>query len=498
MRRIALLFSILTSSYTSLAQIDPSDGCTGVPALTVNTSCTPNTYTLPGTYSNGGLVTATCAANQNRDDGWYSFVATATDITIEEVSTPTRHLISVWTACAGGAELGCDQSNSGITNTINLTGLTIGTTYYIQVQRRSGNGAASMGGTICVYETPYVPPVAEDCEGGTTVCASTSFTGNSNGAGNVNDLNAGNDGCLNGENESSWYYFSPATSGTFELTIETAVDYDFAIWGPFGSVTCPPSSAPIRCSYSGAGGDTGLQIGAGDNTEGAGGDGWVNAINGTAGDVYLLVIDNYTSDGSAFNLTWNLGSGASLDCSPLPIELASITISENADYNVINWQTLSESNSSHFEIERSLNGIDYDKIGQVGAAGSSTQTINYSFKDEETWFNVAYYRIKMVDQDQSFEYSPVISLTRFSNDINIFPNPSEGDILINFGTTHIGTFNIEYLDVTGRLAEEEINIDEFDKIHESEILKDMKPGLYFVKVSDVFGNELITQKILRK
>ncbi|MFT4600480.1 MAG: hypothetical protein ACI857_000654, partial [Arenicella sp.] len=97
-----------------------SDGCTGVPSLTMGSgTCTTEAFSLPGSFSNGGLVSASCAANGNRDDAWFSFTTgpTQTTANLEEVSTNRRHLISVWTACGGGTELGCDQENSGVTAT---------------------------------------------------------------------------------------------------------------------------------------------------------------------------------------------------------------------------------------------------------------------------------------------------------------------------------------------------------------------------------------------
>ncbi|MGB1102552.1 MAG: proprotein convertase P-domain-containing protein [Crocinitomicaceae bacterium] len=168
-----------------------------------------------------------------------------------------------------------------------------------------------------------IPATSEDCYGGETVCSDETISGNASGDGNYDDLNAGNDDCLNGENESSWYFFSAETDGTYAFMIETAVDYDFAVWGPMADIQCPPSDPPIRCSYSGTAGDTGLQDGAGDMTEGAGGDAVVDPIIATAGDAFILLIDNYTADGSAFDLTWTITGGGSLDCTLLPIELVS-------------------------------------------------------------------------------------------------------------------------------------------------------------------------------
>ncbi|MBK9193108.1 MAG: hypothetical protein IPM77_17310 [Crocinitomicaceae bacterium] len=88
----------------SFAQTDPSDGCTGVPSLSVNSTCVANNYTLNGTYSNGALIAASCNGNSDRDDGWYSFTATGTTTDID-LTGNRDHTLAVWSACAGGTEL---------------------------------------------------------------------------------------------------------------------------------------------------------------------------------------------------------------------------------------------------------------------------------------------------------------------------------------------------------------------------------------------------------
>jgi len=492
-KKVFLLCGLFAWQTSGLAQ---SDGCTGVPTLTVNASCVNTAYTLPGSFSNGGLVNASCATNNNRDDGWFSFVATAADITIQETGN-RRHLISVWDACGGGTELGCNQQTSGVQAEIQLTGLTIGNTYYIQIHRRSGNNNSTMTGDICVFESPVCAPAAEDCQGGTTVCASTSFSGNSSGSGCVVDLDASNDGCMSGENESSWYYFSAATDGTYAFTIVTSVDYDFAVWGPMASITCPPVGAPIRCSYSGTSGNTGLQTGAGDNTENASGDAVVESILAASGEQYIIVIDNYTADGSGFDLNWTLSGGATLDCTPLPVELTNFMGYVRAESNELHFETKSEVNSDFFAIQRSYDGQNFETIGKLNGVGNSTQTRSYMYDDYDVRGGVVYYRIQSVDLDGTSEYSHVISLERESTDIECFPNPTKGDLKFVFKENHIGNMTIKYQNILGQTFEEEVLTEGNLKEYQSDLLIDQKAGIYFVTVSDQFGNQLLKQKIVK-
>lgn len=171
---------------------------------------------------------------------------------------------------------------------------------------------------------PPSPP--QDCAGGVTVCNNQNITNSSTGTGNTLDLNATNRGCLSsGERQGTWYFFSPQTNGEIGFSIAPANgtdDYDFAVWGPYTEARCP-TEPPLRCSYNAPPDHVvGLGNGATDLTEGAGGDGWVKTISAMAGQVYVIYIDNFSSTGQAFTLTWQ--TTASLNCNTLPVEFLSL------------------------------------------------------------------------------------------------------------------------------------------------------------------------------
>jgi subtilisin-like proprotein convertase family protein len=275
-------------------------------------------------------------------------------------------------------------------------------TWTLNVTDDAGGDVGTLVSWSLVFAaSPPCPPapLVEDCEGGITVCSDATFTGNSSGAGDVNDLSGANDGCLSGEHESSWYYFQAATDGTYAFMIETGVDYDFAVWGPMASVTCPPPSAPIRCSYSGTVGNTGLSAGAGDNTEGSGGDAIVDPIDALAGEVYIFVIDNYTSDGSSFNLVWTVTGGGLLDCTPLPVELISFKGEGQGNVNQLEWITKTEINCSHYTIERSKDGVLWDELNVIAGSGNSNEELIYEYRDYMHDKTLNYYRLSQVDFD---------------------------------------------------------------------------------------------------
>ncbi|GAB3657365.1 hypothetical protein GCM10028791_29840 [Echinicola sediminis] len=104
----------------------------------------------------------------------------------------------------------------------------------------------------------------------------------------------------------------------------------------------------------------------------------------------------------------------------------------------LDWSTLKEWESSHFEIERSVEGFsDFVKVGEIDAAGWSDQLVEYSYEDLDLSFGKdrAYYRIKQVDLDGSFEYSKVLMVkvpVKSAVQTGVwkaYPNPTTGSQL---------------------------------------------------------------------
>ena len=308
--------------------------------------------------------------------------------------------------------------------------------------------------------TPLASPPS-DCQGGTTICNSQGFNANPSHTGVRADLTVNNRGCLSAdERQGTWYNFSPSNSGTVELTIaptNAGDDYDFAIWGPMVSLACPPVGAPYRCSYSGLSGNTGLQLGAGDDTEGAGGDKWVNAMTVTTGEVYVLYISNYSRSGLAFNLTWNLTGGSSLDCTLLPVELSAFDAQPREKDVLLNWITGSEMNSSHFNVQRSTDGLAFASIGVVTAQGSTSTISHYEFVDPQPASGVNYYRLEQVDLDGTSKLSEVeaVVFRRTLSTGSPYPNPTMDQIYLDLVVGSDPDVLITTLDASGRMVRTE-------------------------------------------
>ncbi|GGH55164.1 hypothetical protein GCM10007423_62400 [Dyadobacter endophyticus] len=107
----------------------------------------------------------------------------------------------------------------------------------------------------------------------------------------------------------------------------------------------------------------------------------------------------------------------------LPVTLVSFSVSNEGDQNNLAWKTSFESNSQGFDIERSWNGNNFEKVGFVAGHGDSNRGSDYSFIDRSPLFN-SYYRLKQLDFDGRFAYSRVISVKSPDAEIVAYPNPA--------------------------------------------------------------------------
>ncbi|MGY6562956.1 MAG: T9SS type A sorting domain-containing protein [Luteibaculaceae bacterium] len=114
--------------------------------------------------------------------------------------------------------------------------------------------------------------------------------------------------------------------------------------------------------------------------------------------------------------------------SVLPVELThfSAQIRSNTEALIL-WETQSETNSDFFEIHKSNNGIQWDIVGTIAAAGNSSQTLRYQFVDDSFTNENTFYRLKQVDFDGSSEIFPPFLLRADQDsffDLKVFPNPA--------------------------------------------------------------------------
>ncbi len=142
----------------------------------------------------------------------------------------------------------------------------------------------------------------------------------------------------------------------------------------------------------------------------------------------------------------------------LPVELttfdAVVHRSLLADEIVLAWRTIGESNNFGFEVQRSGNGKDFEKIGFVSGAGSTNVAQAYEFVDAGVNVGIYYYRLKQIDTNGSFSLSDVKEVALTPPDSyelgQNFPNPFNPQTDIVFRLKDDGRVAITVYDVLGR------------------------------------------------
>ncbi len=172
----------------------------------------------------------------------------------------------------------------------------------------------------------------------------------------------------------------------------------------------------------------------------------------------------------------------------LPVEYTSFTAQQkNQSVNLI-WQTASETDNSHFEIEHSADAENWTEIGEVAGAGTTDQRTDYEFVHTQPREGINYYRLKQVGFDGSYTYSKIVSV-EFIVD-SIFHAYYDGTgIHLTLGDVQ-ATF-VELFNDFGQLVEKR-------KIPEGEnkisLQTPASNGLFILRIDD--GRRFLTEKVL--
>jgi hypothetical protein len=240
-------------------------------------------------------------------------------------------------------------------------------------------------------------------------------------------------------------------------------------------------------------------IGGNGNTEGIGGNG----------------VDKTGSGGGAGLLGGGKGgSGRVFITYPvfriLEVEYLYFDVKYNSENrtDVLSWATSNEWENSHFEIERSINGVtDWQKIGQVEGQGYSELPTEYSYTDAKLPASggIVYYRLKQVDFDGSFSYSVTKSIKIEGMNGHgawiVYPNPSSKKSTITVDLLNRAVYNdesilIQISDIRG--ISETFTVNQVEAVSEvvNRYMEQSTPGVYILQL--IWGNNSQQLKLLRE
>jgi hypothetical protein len=181
---------------------------------------------------------------------------------------------------------------------------------------------------------------------------------------------------------------------------------------------------------------------------------WHNLLGAKTPIVDFTSVDNIGSNIIRFGTygrgIWDL----ELNNSTLPVELVSFKAKAlDGIKTEVDWVTASEINVKSYIVEHSLNGKDFKTVGTVAAKGNSSKELRYSFTDNTPKIGVNYYRLKMIDNDETINYSSIQSVNfEEKGDIfKVYPNLIAQNDRFFVETYLAEPFTIDLYTIEGRL-----------------------------------------------
>ncbi|MEO1260018.1 MAG: T9SS type A sorting domain-containing protein [Bacteroidota bacterium] len=179
----------------------------------------------------------------------------------------------------------------------------------------------------------------------------------------------------------------------------------------------------------------------------------------------------------------------------LPVELFNFDAMSGNDQVDLKWQTASETNNSHFDIEHSVDGRQFQKIGSKVGMGTSTEFKEYLFTHNNPLDGLNYYRLKQVDFDGRSDYSKIISIEVYPDlKIKIYPNPVSNFVFLKFDKKLDRAANLKVTDLNGRIVLERKSAPDISQFNLD--FTGLNSGIYFLEINK--GGKWCREKIIKK
>jgi hypothetical protein len=201
------------------------------------------------------------------------------------------------------------------------------------------------------------------------------------------------------------------------------------------------------------------------------------------------------------NATDNIASSTTWTEAPLPIELLSFSVKKRRNDAFLYWTTTNEINNDFFDIQRSYDGMEFQSIDKMDAAGTSYRALNYNYVDKEALtiaqqkgISTIHYRINQVDFDGKSSFTPIRSVeitNLFGNQkMVVYPNPAS-----QMAQVSLPIANEEYtINVYNEIGQ---TIESFKSITQETLsVHGWTPGTYIVEAKHQESAEVYHEKLV--
>lgn len=183
----------------------------------------------------------------------------------------------------------------------------------------------------------------------------------------------------------------------------------------------------------------------------------------------------------------------------LPIHLLNFNaqyIPESKSVKVL-WQTVTEINNNYFTIDRTVDGFNFETIGNLNGAGNSNSLLSYSFNDENPLKGISYYRLKQTDFNGNSTYSNLAPIAinslgeNYDTILKSYPNPASTNINLSFLAANNENVEIQISDFTGRIIQQKnVFLNQGGNSIDLDV-SDIPNGLYMVSVKSQTPSEIL-------
>jgi hypothetical protein len=422
------VWAIILLAYCTAASGQGTD-CNDAYNLPLNGSC--NNYTISTTtgsavHCTGGLYSGTGSLT------YFKFTTNATgSCVLIDLKTSGYQAaeVTLWETCHGGGSVAnqlpsssvCFNDGKGYWAPCETETLTPNTTYWLRIWTPGG-------GTDTLCASNYTPPNST-CAGATPI-GSTPILDN-NSCNRPSPEVTTDQLCANSLENTAFYTYTIDVTGASIVTISN-----------------------ITCDNSNLGINAGFQIGFFTGNCGsliwqscyADSNGTVQATTAAypAGTKITVAIDGVMGSNCSYTIS-------AFNAIPLPASLRYFSAWKKQNSNSLKWLTLAETNFPHFEIEKSLDGMNFFKIGTVAGQNHNNTETNYGFEDPNISAN-QYYRLKIVGANGNFVYSNVARIKRedMPSESVTFQNYVSDKIVLKVSSIENKITNIRIIDALGR------------------------------------------------
>ncbi len=173
----------------------------------------------------------------------------------------------------------------------------------------------------------------------------------------------------------------------------------------------------------------------------------------------------------------------------LPVELTSFNVTCSKMTVTIAWKIESQINNDYFTVERAVDGMNFQSVGMVTGAGTSSVPTNYTYVDVTPLEGLSYYRLKQTDYNGHYHYFNTITTAceDLLSSFYVYPNPNNGHFTIESAEQPAEVL------ITNLFGEKILRT----KINNSKteiVLNNQVQGIYFVRLN--FEKRSITKKIV--